>query len=325
MASIQQVASGWRVQISIKGQRDSQVFASKRDAQIWAARRETELRLVADGRADQVHTVHDLLRRYAREVSVGKRGERWEKIRLDALERMLLNKKLIDFTPADLTAWRDRRLGEVSRGTVLREMSLLQGALEVARRDWGWLKINPLKDISKPVAPQHRNRTITWREIRAVARQLGWRPAKVSSLSQSCALALFLSLRTGMRAGEICGARWEDIDGNILKLAMTKNGDRREVPLSAKALRLIGIARTIGTPTVVGVKKQTLDALFRRARTDAGLSGFTFHDARHTAATWMVQSGRVDALTLCKIMGWRNPKFALVYFNPKMSDIARRL
>jgi integrase len=55
------------------------------------------------------------------------------------------------------------------------------------------------------------------------------------------------------------------------------------------------------------------------------LSGFTFHDSRHTAATWMVNSGKVDVLSLCKIFGWTNTTMALTYFNPKAVDIAKQL
>lgn len=323
MASIQQTASGWRAQLSVRGQRDSQVFPSKRDAQVWAARRETELRTLAAGRADLVHTVHQLLRRYAAEVSPGKRGERWERIRLEALERMLPDKKLAALTPADLTAWRDRRLGAVSRGTVLREISLLRAVLETGRRDWGWLTVNPMTDISKPAAPPHRTRTLSWREIRAVARRLGWSRGRIDTLSQSCALALFLSLRTGMRAGEICGARWEQLTGNVLHLPRTKNGESRDVPLSAKALRLIERARSIGTPTIVGVRSQTLDALFRRARQEAGLSGFTFHDARHTSATYYARI--LTPFELCRMFGWKDMKMALRYYNEKPGFIAAKL
>lgn len=68
---------------------------------------------------------------------------------------------------------------------------------------------------------------------------------------------------------------------------------------------------------------QSLDANFRKYRARAGLSGFTFHDTRHTAATML--SHKVDVLTLCKIFGWSNTSQALTYYNPTASDIARRL
>jgi len=74
---------------------------------------------------------------------------------------------------------------------------------------------------------------------------------------------------------------------------------------------------------VFGVSANTLDTLFRRARDRAGLSGFVFHDTRHTAATWMAQ--RLHILELCKVFGWTNTKQALTYFNPKAADLAKKM
>jgi integrase len=324
MASIQATAKGFRVQISVRGVRESETFASKREAQTWAARRETELRAIATGRGQTVRTLGDLLKRYREEVSPGKRGARWEQIRLSALERQLpVSKKLADLRLADFAKWRDDRLTQVGKGTVLRELGLLQGALEHARKEWEWVSVNPIKDIAKPASPPSRNRTISRKEIRAVVRALGWRGHKVGTLSESCALAFLVALRTGMRAGELCGLTWDRVMPGKAVLPLTKNGEAREVPLSPKAERLINKARDLGTDTVFGVQANTLDALFRRARVKAGLSGFTFHDSRHTAATWM--AGKVDMITLCKIFGWKDSRYALLYYNPKAEDLARLL
>jgi len=73
------------------------------------------------------------------------------------------------------------------------------------------------------------------------------------------------------------------------------------------------------------MSSQTLDAMFRKYRKRAGLEGFTFHDSRHTAATRMAMSRRVDALQLCAIFGWRNPRQAMAYFNPTASQLAAAL
>ena len=74
---------------------------------------------------------------------------------------------------------------------------------------------------------------------------------------------------------------------------------------------------------VFGLRAQSLDALFRKYRARAKLDGFTFHDARHTAATRLAPV--VDVLTLCKIFGWSSATRALVYYNPSGSELARRL
>lgn len=299
--------------------------ATKLEAQTWAAARETELRAIADGRGGEVKTLGDLLERYAEEVSPKRRGERWERIRLRALAVQLpIRKRLVDVTPADVAAWRDRRLREVLPGTVLRDLGLLSACFEVARREWGWTRSNPVKEIGKPAHPAHRTRTISRAEIRAVVRRLGYRPRHPpAGLSAGVALAFLVALRTGMRAGELCGLTWARVCPDSAMLPMTKNGTAREVPLSAKARRLLERARGLDPELVFGVQVQSLDALFRRARERAGLEGFTFHDSRRTAATWMAR--KVDAMTLCRIFGWRDPRFALVYYAPAASDIARRL
>jgi len=73
----------------------------------------------------------------------------------------------------------------------------------------------------------------------------------------------------------------------------------------------------------------TRDAIFRRARERAGLSGFTFHDARHTAATRIGasvgQPGRLSFPEFVKVFGWRDPKHALIYVNPTADALADKL
>lgn len=55
------------------------------------------------------------------------------------------------------------------------------------------------------------------------------------------------------------------------------------------------------------------------------MSGFTFHDARHTAATQIGSAGRIGVLDMCKMFGWKDPKMAMTYYNPTAEEIARRL
>jgi integrase len=135
-------------------------------------------------------------------------------------------------------------------------------------------------------------------------------------------VAFLVALRTGMRAGELCGLTWDRVREDFCVLPVTKTRPRH-VPLTQKALRLIEQMRGFDDSLVFGLKSQTLDALFRKYRARAGLSGFTFHDARHTAATWLAL--KLDVMDLCKAFGWSNPKQAMAYYNPTASDIARRM
>jgi integrase len=328
MATPRKTAQGtWRIIIEARGQRDSKTLPTRREAVEWGQRRVLELRHQADTPEGQRKTLLDALRRYAEEVTPPKRGNAKEAIRLQAFERQALPlaKPMASITPADLAAWRDARLAVNARGAVLRDMSLLSSVLETARREWGWLQSNPLADVRRPAQPDHRERVIAWGEIRGVLRALGHdaRHRKVRTISHAVGVCFLVALRTGMRAGELCGLAWADVAADQCRLHMTKTGKARTVPLTPKARATM--ARMVGFDAVLvfGLKSQSLDTLFRKARARAGLDGFTFHDSRHTAATMLAK--KLHVLELCKVFGWARTDQALTYFNPQAGELAKRM
>lgn len=328
MATPTKTAQGtWRVQIEVRGVRESATFPTRREAAAWAERRKTEIRAESTGRAGAVKTLADALRRYGEEVSPTKRGERHELVRLAAFAKpahapLPIHKRMAEITTADLVAWRDARLAVNARGAVLRDMTLLSGVFEVARREWQWISVNPMRDVRRPAEPDHRQRIITGPEARRMLRQLGY-GWPVRTVSGAVAACFVLALLTGMRAGELCAIRWEDVAVDYVRLHTSKTGAGRDVPLTPGARKLLGRMRGWDAQSVFGLKPQTLDALFRRARDRAGLAGFTFHDARHTAATRLAQ--RLHVLDLCRMFGWRTPAQAMTYYQPRASEIARRI
>ena len=147
MATIRKRNSSWRVDIKVKGQREPGSFPTKREAQ---------LRSIKGGRS-LTHTVKDVFDRYADEVSPTKRGERWERIRLNALCKMpLAEVKLSDLSAREVSEWRDTRLKSVGPATVNRELNLISHCFEIARREWRWIEASPTKDVTRPKAPPHR-------------------------------------------------------------------------------------------------------------------------------------------------------------------------
>jgi integrase len=129
-----------------------------------------------------------------------------------------------------------------------------------------------------------------------------------------------------MRAGELCGLRWEDVReayGTARDVKARERGVSRDVPFSPVARRLVARMEGWDEETVFGLSPRTLDTLFRRAKKRSGCDGFVFHDSRHTAATRLAQ--RLHVLDLCKMFGWTNPKMAMVYYNPTAAQIAGRL
>ncbi|MBO9329243.1 tyrosine-type recombinase/integrase [Achromobacter xylosoxidans] len=326
MASIQKTASGYRAQIKLSGVRDSQVFPTRREAAAWAAKREAEIRDRATKPAGDLHTLRDALRKYSDEVSPQRKGERWEQVRLSAFEsyELPLDLPISKVTAQHVGAFRDARAKKIGPSSVLRELSLLASVFEAARLEWEWVDVNPCRGIRKPSKGKHRDRVISMHEIRRMLREMGYsRRRRVASTGQAVANCMLLALRTGMRAGELCGLTWANVHKMHAHLPDTKSDRPRDVPLSTRARAILARMKGWDDELVFGLASASLDALFRKYRKRAKLEGFTFHDTRHTAATMIAK--KIDVLDLCKMFGWTDPKMAMVYYNPHGSSIAAKL
>ncbi len=326
MSSIQPTAKGWRVQLYVKGQRDSATFATKREAQLWAARKEIEFQTVAKGKAGSITTTHDAFERYKTEVSIKHKGEKWEVVRLDKMMRDDFPKVMLDkVTAQHIIKWRDKRLGEVGESSVLREMKLLNAVFErCCGVEWKLLDANPCKGVDRPKESAHRTRTIKRSEIKTMLRALGY-PA-LTMPRHAVAHAFLLALRTGMRQGELAAITWDNVYPKYIHTDSKSMIEfKRDVPLSRKARRIVDKMSGYHPESMFNITAGSIDTHFRNAKTRSGLSGFTFHDSRHTAATWIGRSGKFELLEMCKAFGWKDPKHALIYFNPTGSDLADKL
>lgn len=321
----------WGVQISVAGKRESATFPTYAECIDWQARRKLEIKAEAGGRGGDVHSLGEALRRYADEVTPKHKGAHWEDVRIARMVRELpATLPLSAVTPDHLIEWRDKRLSQVAPASVAREMNLLSSVFEHARREWRWIKARPMTDVTRPAGAKARERVISRTEVRGLLRALRYRPrGRISSLQQIVGAVFVLALRTGMRSSEITGLHWDRVHGAWVTLAETKNGTARDVPLSRSARRVIERMRGLDEDLVFPVAAQSRDALFRAARERAGLSGFTFHDARHTAATRIGasvgQPGRLSFPEFCRVFGWRDPKHALIYVNPSAQALADKL
>lgn len=118
MATIQKTSFGtYRVQLCIKGVRDSATFATQAEAKAWRAQRENELGTQAKTGIDATHTVADMFDRYAREESPKKRGCRYEQLRLALFARLSidLNGRRIEFAKLKLPQVDQRHICSLAR------------------------------------------------------------------------------------------------------------------------------------------------------------------------------------------------------------------
>jgi len=344
MASFKKDGDVWRVQIYVKGERASGSFPTKAQAVAWAAQRETELRQMKGSGVISGKTVRDAFERYEKEVSRTKRGHRWEALRLGALADVSVDgKKFGDLLVCDLSAshvarLRDIRLqaktphGEVVQAsTVNRELNLISHVFSTARREWRWMAESPTKDVRRPRNPASRDRRPSDDEIERLSCALGFDESPATSKSQCVAIAFLFAIESAMRAGEICGLTEEMIDGRVVHLpaSLNKNGTKRDVPLSIRAVELLGFLpkperkkEDLPMP-LFGLTAASLDALFRRAKVRAGIENLTFHDSRHEAITRLAK--KLNVLELARMVGHRDLRMLQVYYNETAAAIAERL
>jgi len=121
---------------------------------------------------------------------------------------------------------------------------------------------------------------------------------------------------TGVRRGEALGLTWERVDRSrgVITLIETKNGRPREIKLSVPADAVLARRWTPGaTGLVFGSSNwNRFRQSWARALRVSKVTGFRFHDLRHTTASWAVQSGR-SLLEVKELLGHSDIAITLRY------------
>lgn len=301
-------SESYRVRIRLKGYPpESATFPHITAARKWAQQTEAAIR---DGRyfkaaESRRHTLADLIDRYILEVLPNKpRSKAQQEPQLKWWKSQIGTYLLSDVTPALLAEYRTRlantpteREGPRSPSTVLRYMAALSHAFTIAMKEWGWLEDNPMRKVSKPKESKGRVRFLSDEERERLLDACKKTECKV--LYQIVVLAV----STGMRHGEIMNLRWEDVDlakGRII-LPDTKNGERRNVPLTGHAfeeIQKLSRERRKDTTLVfpgrkTGEKARPFEIRksWNNALSVAKISDFRFHDLRHSTASYLAMNG----------------------------------
>jgi integrase len=119
-----------------------------------------------------------------------------------------------------------------------------------------------------------------------------------------------LLLLTGARVRELLDARWEhvDVERQTWLIPTSKTGKPRHVPLSTAALEVLAaMPRFKDCPWLVPNPETrkpfvSIKHGWQRAIRVAKLPGLRIHDLRHSAASFMVNSG-VDLFAVGKVLG----------------------
>ncbi len=310
----------WHVDFRFRGKRHRQFGGyTKEQARNTLAKLRSELLDVARGfKKPPVEEVmfadfaDEFLELYCKP---NKRSWQQDKLTLEGLKAFFKGKTLQSIGPALVERYKAERKVELSKSsgntvspaTVNRALALMKTLFSKAV-EWGRLETNPAARVKKLKEPPGRERILTADETRRL----------LEAASPELRPVIITALGTGMRKGEILALKWTDLDlvRGLITVAISKSGKARRIPMSGAVAAALGSVPRRGeyvfwnleTKTRIKDVKTAFLAACRRARKspedkkDPGITGVRFHDLRHTALTWMLQSG-ADIVSVSKIAG----------------------
>lgn len=330
----------WQVKIRRKGYPpQSRTFNSRAEAEAWASTVESEMArgiFVSRHEAENT-TMSEALDRYQQEISVLKKGASTEAIYIRYWNHHTLGRRsLASIRSTDIATWRDERLKSVSSGTVNRELNFLSHVFTIAIKEWGMASlVNPVSQIRRPKNPASRDRRLLPDELKAIFSHTD---------SPNIKPIILFAIETGMRRGEIAGMVWNMVDLNkrTVILSETKNGEKRIVPLSQEAVRLLTDLPRRLDGSVWGMTQDAITKAFIRALSRARaayekecqgngtksetsfLTEITFHDLRHEATSRFFEKG-LNPMQVAAITGHKTFQMLKRYTHLSAEDLAKML
>jgi integrase len=267
---------------------------------------------------------------YKARVSILKKGYEQEKYRIEQISRSFLGDLIVRaVTSVDIATYRDQRLDTVnsrtgkniSPSTVRLEMSLLSNFFDIARIEFGISDANPVSNVRKPKSPPGRDRLLTPREERLIHRY-----AYAHSNPEFYSI-IVLALETAMRQGEILGLKWEHINlrTGIAHLPETKNGTKRDVPLSLKARDALIRLEPKSCGRVFGYTSNGLKSTWRFMLQKLNIEDLHFHDQRHHCITRIFQLGTLNIMEVAAISGHKSLAMLKRYTHLDAHRLVRKL
>ncbi|MDA8120065.1 MAG: site-specific integrase [Thermaerobacter sp.] len=313
--------TAWQVQIIRRGhERQYKTFDTKGEAEAWARQIEGEMdRGVFVSRAEaETTTLREALDRYEREVTPKKKSRSDERYKLGAWRSSTLAaRSLASIRGKDLAAWRDAELTSGSAtGTVRRKLALLAHVFKVARKKWGMESLaSPVDSIQLPPPGQARDR-------RLVADEYARLLSAAQAYGGEIASLITWAIETAMRRGEIAAMRWEHLDrqARVLLIPETKNGTPRRIPLSRVALAALDTLSRRPDGLVWSMRPDSISQAFERVCKAAGITGLTFHDLRHEAASRLSEKG-LGPMQVADITGHKTMQMVKRYTHPRAEDL----
>jgi len=296
-------------------------FASEAEGDVYVARLEALLDqgVVPDGllSSGAPKTIGAALREYQRAVAVKDADV------LRVIERRWGDTPLNKLTYAWAELW-IRSMTGLSPSRIRKFKGSLQRALTWVQAKYPeTLGVNPLAQLPKGYSgggSDERDRRLEPGEEEAI----------LAVLTGDLRLIFQLALETAMRLREIYTLTWDqvDVDRRTIFLDRTKNGDKRQVPMSSVVVQLLqdgGEGPLFGYTGMPAQITTRLSKRFARAFEAAGVSGLRFHDIRHEATSRLYERTNLSDVEIAKITGHKRLDMLKRYANLRASSLADKL
>lgn len=219
---------------------------------------------------------------------------RWGKVRLTDIETRAVSQ------------WLAEKRAEGLAPATVEKIRVIFGRSFALGARWGiaGAEKNPTRGVVRKPLNNARERFLSAEEAARL------REAVAASQNTQLQHIVGLLLLTGARVGELLAARWEhvDVERRALLIPTSKNGRPRHCPLSVAALAIIeALPRFNSCPFLIPNPETqkpfvSIKHGWQRAIKVAKLPGLRIHDLRHSAASFMVNSG-VDLFAVGKVLG----------------------
>jgi len=228
----------------------------------------------------------------------------------DIVERLLVPAfwfyQMSDISTGQLQLFISERLKKVSARTVIQEIVVIKLMFKHAMK-WGYIKFNAAENLDRPKVEKAEIELLTPEEIEKF----------LGATTGHYRVAFLTAVLTGMRAGELWGLPWSDVDFTAKQICIKRSlwHGSFQTPKSKKSVRKIDIPDSLLSELkkwklACPISEDNLDLVFpdrngnptphdnaiRRhfipALKIAKLPRVSFHSLRHTNASIRIQAGQ---------------------------------
>ncbi len=238
---------------------------------------------------------------------------KWAERQKSYRDKRLLTKQLVerfgDLKVSDLNTkiieqWQSEQLKGNMPATVNRKLTVLKHMINKGT-DWGMATEDTLKRLYKVKQLKEENTRLRFLNIEECQ-------TLISCCAEHLKPIVTVALHTGMRLSEILKLKWAQVDlkHGFFLLNITKNGERREIPIdNTLTIMFNNMLRGFESKYVFtgkdGDPYKSVKRSFSTALKKAGIHDFRFHDLRHTFASHLVMAG-VDLTSVKELLGHKS-------------------